>query len=109
VVKGARQPPSRNFRMFLQLEKNAAADAGVQQLRLLMLAPLLQSAQLHVQSTCYNLTAGTLTSLFCASGNLCCRLIKPYAWLTMGIMAANVIGSPVALGLLSMDGIGGLK
>jgi MFS family permease len=37
------------------------------------------------------------------------RLIKPYAWLTMGIMGANVIGSPLALGLLAMDGVGGLR
>ena len=37
------------------------------------------------------------------------RIIKPYAYLTIGIMAANMIGAPLAAGLLAMDGIGGLK
>lgn len=36
-------------------------------------------------------------------------LTKPYAYLTMGIMGANMIGAPLGFGLLSMDGIGGLK
>ncbi|GBF99609.1 MFS transporter [Raphidocelis subcapitata] len=37
------------------------------------------------------------------------RITKPYAYLTIGIMVANVIGSPLATGLLAMDGLGGLR
>ena len=41
--------------------------------------------------------------------SLSVRITKPYAYLTIGIMVANVIGAPLATGLLAMNGIGGLK
>lgn len=37
------------------------------------------------------------------------RITSPYAYLSVAIMAANVLGAPLAAGLLSMDGLGGLK
>lgn len=45
----------------------------------------------------------------------CCSLpairsiTKPFAYLTIGIMLANMVGAPIAAGLLAMDGVGGLK
>ncbi|KAF8067241.1 ttuB [Scenedesmus sp. PABB004] len=36
------------------------------------------------------------------------RLTKPYMWLTVGVLIANVLGAPVAAGLLAMEGLGGL-
>lgn len=37
------------------------------------------------------------------------RIIKPYSFLSMGILLANVLGAPLAAGFLAMDGIGGLR
>ena len=37
------------------------------------------------------------------------RITKPYAWLTIGILLANILGAPLAAGLLSMDGLCGLQ
>lgn len=37
------------------------------------------------------------------------RITKPYAFLTIGIMVANMLGAPIAAGLLALDGVGGLK
>jgi hypothetical protein len=35
------------------------------------------------------------------------RIIKPYSFLSMGILLANVLGAPLAAGFLAMDGLGG--
>lgn len=37
------------------------------------------------------------------------RLTKPFSYMTLGILIANVIGAPLAAGFLSMDGLGGLQ
>ncbi|KAI8463284.1 MAG: major facilitator superfamily domain-containing protein [Monoraphidium minutum] len=37
------------------------------------------------------------------------RITKPFAYLTIGIMVANMVGSPLAAGLLALNGKGGLK
>lgn len=36
-------------------------------------------------------------------------ITKPYTYLTIGIMVANILGAPLATGFLAMDGLGGLK
>jgi len=36
------------------------------------------------------------------------RITKPYAWLGIGILLANVLGAPLAAGFLAMDGLAGL-
>lgn len=37
------------------------------------------------------------------------RMTKPYMYLTMGVLLANVFGAPLAAGFLAMDGIAGLR
>ncbi|GBF99705.1 MFS transporter [Raphidocelis subcapitata] len=37
------------------------------------------------------------------------RITKPFAYLTIGTMVAQLIGSPIAAGLLSLDGVGGIR
>jgi hypothetical protein len=38
-----------------------------------------------------------------------CRLTKPYMWMTVGVLLAQILGGPLAAAFLSMDGVGGLK
>ncbi|GBF95154.1 hypothetical protein Rsub_07738 [Raphidocelis subcapitata] len=37
------------------------------------------------------------------------KTTKPFAWLTIGTMLANAGASPLAVGFLSLDGVGGLR
>lgn len=37
------------------------------------------------------------------------RLTKPYMWMTVGVLLAQILGGPLAAAFLSMDGVGGLK
>ncbi|KAI8463282.1 MAG: major facilitator superfamily domain-containing protein [Monoraphidium minutum] len=37
------------------------------------------------------------------------RITKPYAYLTISVMGANMLGAPLAAGLIALDGKGGLK
>lgn len=38
-----------------------------------------------------------------------CRLTKPFASLTIGILVAQAISGPIAAGFLAMDGVAGLQ